>query len=172
MWTWICYCLVLIRKSCEQIPNHVDAESCWYLISSKKKWVWLLMRYKWYLKISQLKWSPLNCVTLAKVLWNTTLTYVHEKIFKIGCYYSHLRSPSRSLSCFGLFINGCGALASFLKNSGFFLEFLATSFKTGAPMCSCILETASQDLKNSDTWYDYADGKKISVVCDKEYISD
>ena len=56
----------------------------------------------------------------------------------------YLRSPSLSLSCFGLLIGGVlgrGALllfVSLLKKGELFLEFLATSLNTGEPMCSCI----------------------------------
>ena len=56
----------------------------------------------------------------------------------------YLRSPSLSLSCFGLLIGGVfgrGALllfVSLLKKGELFLEFLATSLNTGEPICSCI----------------------------------
>lgn len=56
----------------------------------------------------------------------------------------YLRSPSLSLSCFGLLIGGVlgrGALllfVSLLKKGELFLEVLATSLNTGEPICSCI----------------------------------
>lgn len=58
--------------------------------------------------------------------------------------HAYLRSPSLSLSCFGLLIGGVlgrGALLLFvsvLKKGELFLEFLATSLNTGEPICSCI----------------------------------